>query len=89
MASCRGIAFNGRRQDLTIDDIIAVEGEREPASAEAPKAFNMAFVLVAKQGKSPSRASLDKLDRIRRRWESYFREATDFHGSVDTRLRVR
>jgi len=84
-----GVAFTGQRRDVTIEDVIAVEGEREPPSTAAPKAFKMAFVLIEPQGKSPSRASLAKLDRIRRRWESYFHEATDFRGSVDTRLLKR
>ncbi|HEY0558475.1 MAG TPA: hypothetical protein VGG20_29760 [Thermoanaerobaculia bacterium] len=84
-----GVSFTGQRHDVTIDDIIAVEGERQPSSDVAPKTFKMAFVLIEPVGKSPSRASLAKVDRIRRRWESYFHTATDLHGTVDTRLRRR
>jgi len=84
-----GVSFTGTRNDLTIDDIIAVEGERQPSSATAPKAFTMAFVLLEPPGKNASRASLAKLDRIRRRWETYFHAATDSHATVDTRLHRR
>ena len=84
-----GVSFTGTRHDLTIDDIIAFEGERQPSSATAPKAFKMAFVLLEPPGKRASRASLAKLDRIRRRWETYFHAATDSHATVDTRLSRR
>ncbi|HEY0511053.1 MAG TPA: hypothetical protein VGH73_04060 [Thermoanaerobaculia bacterium] len=84
-----GVTFNGQRHDVTIDDVIAIEGERQPPSESAPKTFNMAFVLIEPKGKSPSRASLAKLDRIRSRWESYFHAATDSRATVDTRLHRR
>lgn len=84
-----GVTFTGTRYDVTIDDVIAVEGERQPSSDTAPKSFRMAFVLLEPPGTKASRASLAKLDRIRRRWESYFHTATDLHATVNTRLRER
>jgi hypothetical protein len=84
-----GVAFSGQRQDVHIEDVIAAEGERNPPSTAAPKAFAMAFVLIVEPGKTPSRESLSKLDAFRRRWETYFHEATGSRATVDTRLRLR
>lgn len=84
-----GVSFTGTRHDVTIDDVIAVEGEREPSSDKAPKSFKMAFILIEPAGGHPSRASLAKVDRIRRRWSPYFHTATDGHATVDTRLFLR
>ena len=46
----------------------------------------MAFVIVGLKGQQVSQESIDRVDRIRRRWKDYFREATDFHGRVKTGL---
>ena len=84
-----GVQLHGERVDLTIDDVIAAEGPRVPSSAQAPHSFNMAFVLVERNGQAPSAASLQKLETFRTRWEAYFGEATKGLGSVDTSLRDR
>ena len=62
------LTFEGTRLDLSIDDIIAIEGERVPSSKDAPKRFKMAFIVVGREGESPSQASIDKVDTIRKRW---------------------
>lgn len=84
-----GAAISGRRVDVDLADIIAAEGPRVPASAAAPKAFNMAFIVVSRDGTFPSEASIHQVDTFRSRWEEYFNAATDGHGSVDTTLRPR
>jgi len=84
-----GVTIQGRRIDLTIADIIAAEGPRAPAAAKAPHSFNMAFILVAQADQFPSAESIARVDRIRAAWESYFAQATDGHGTVDTALRPR
>ena len=79
------LTFEGTRLDLSIDDIIAIEGERVPSSKDAPKRFKMAFIVVGREGESPSQASIDKVDTIRKRWGPYFRKASG-NGSVKTDL---
>ncbi len=73
------------RLDLSVDDIIAIEGERVPSSKDAPKRFKMAFVVVGHEGAPPSQASIDKVNAIRKRWGPYFREASG-NGTVKTNL---
>jgi hypothetical protein len=84
-----GIGVFGRRIDVTIDQIIAAEGQRVPAANRAPHSFNMAFILVSEADRFPSEASIAKLDRIRAAWEPYFAQATDGKGSVGTALKPR
>lgn len=76
-----GERFMGTRRDLSIDDIIAAEGARDPDASVAPKTFTGAFILLVEQGKEPSQASLDKLERIRSSWETFFTQATGGRGS--------
>jgi hypothetical protein len=84
-----GIGIFGNRHDVTIQQIIAAEGPRVPPADKAPHSFNMAFVVVGTQGHPPSDAAIAKVDRIRAAWETYFAEATDGRGSVDTTLKHR
>ena len=83
-----GRILQGNRVDLTIDQIIAAEGQRVPPANKAPHTFNQAFVLVA-PGEGPSAEGLAKVDRIRAAWEPYFAQATDGNGAVDTTLKTR
>jgi len=84
-----GVTLQGPRIDLTIDDIIAAEGPRNPTAAKSPHNFNMAFILVAQADQFPSEDSIAKVDRIRAAWEPYFAQAVDGHGTVSTALRLK
>ncbi|MBC8074388.1 MAG: hypothetical protein IAG13_39070, partial [Deltaproteobacteria bacterium] len=39
---------NATRRDITIDDVIAVEGPRMPAYGEAPDSYDVSFILVTR-----------------------------------------
>lgn len=84
-----GASIQGRRIDVTMDQILAAEGPRSPAANKSPHSFNMAFILVSEAGTFPSEASIAKIDRIRAAWEPYFAEATDGHGAVSTALKLK
>ncbi|MFQ5742670.1 MAG: hypothetical protein ACE5HV_03660 [Acidobacteriota bacterium] len=84
-----GVTFPGARVDVRVEDVIAAEGMRQPTSKEAPKSFRMAFILVGRRGEPPSQASIDQVDRYRRRWAGYFRAATGNKGSAKTRLLLK
>ena len=78
-------SFEGTQLVLSVDDIIAIEGERVPSSKDAPKRFKMAFIVVGRKGAPPSRASIDKVNAIRKGWGPYFRKASG-NGSITTKL---
>ncbi len=84
-----GVTLRGPRVDVSIEDVIAAEGERQPASAEAPKKFKMAFVLVARSAQPPSETSTSQVNKIRKQWKGYFRAATGRKAKVLTKLRRR
>jgi hypothetical protein len=81
-----GVTFNGTRRDVTIDDVIAVVGERVPSSAESPRVYRQAFVYVVSAGRTADPAAIEKLDRIRVAWDQFFSAATDSRMRSETRL---
>jgi hypothetical protein len=84
-----GALIQGRRVDVTIDQVIAAEGPRVPAANKAPHSFNMAFIIVSPPGQFPSEEAIAKVDRLRAAWEPYFIQITDGIGTVNTELKVR
>jgi hypothetical protein len=81
-----GVTFQGAREDLSVEDIIAAEGPRIPSVVVAPKVFRQAFILLVQRGTTPSSAEVAKIDRIRQRWQEFFFQATDGLGTADTAL---
>jgi hypothetical protein len=82
-----GVRFNGTRRDVLIEDIIAIHGPRNPPSAQSSRVHRQAFLFVVSAGRTAGNAQVDKVDRIRREWESFFLRATNNRMTADTRLR--
>jgi hypothetical protein len=82
-----GVTFNGTRRDVLIQDIIAVHGPRVPSAAESARVHRQAFLFVVTAGRSADNAQVEKIDRIRREWETFFRQATDGRMQAITALR--
>ena len=81
-----GLTFNGTRADLTVYDIIAAEGSRNPDVVSAPKGIHQASILLVRPGTTPSAAELDKLSRMQQHFQQFFSQATEGLGTVDTTL---
>ena len=81
------MTFNGTRRDVLIEDVIEVEGPRIPRAGRAPRVQRQAFVYIVRGGRDPKPEHVTKLDRIRRQWVPFFREATDKRMRAETRLR--
>lgn len=82
-----GETFTGTRRDLLIDDVIAVNGRRDPPSDKAPRTFRQAFAYIVTAGRNTDSSQVSKLDNIRRQWESFFRGATENRMTPNTSLR--
>ena len=82
-----GVTFNGTRRDVLIQDIVAILGARVPSAADSPRVHRQAFIFVSSAGRAPEDAQVAKVDRIRRAWESFFRQATDGRMEAVTGLR--
>jgi hypothetical protein len=83
-----GITFSGTRRDVLINDIIEIEGRRQPSSEASPKLYRQAFVFVVTNGRTAATTVTTKIDRIRRAWETFYSQATDGRGRVETRLQT-
>jgi hypothetical protein len=81
------VTMNGTRRDVLIQDIVAANGPRQPSVGESPRLHTQAFIYVAGAGRTAAADQIDKLDRIRRQWESFFVQATGGRMRVETVLR--
>jgi len=82
-----GVTFNGTRRDVLIQDVIAIHGPRSPNSSQSSKVHRQAFIYVVSAGRSPDSSQINKIDNIRRQWESFFLQATDGRMTANTALR--
>ncbi|HEV8396959.1 MAG TPA: hypothetical protein VGQ37_21910 [Vicinamibacterales bacterium] len=81
-----GVTFTGTRRNVTIDDIIAVHGRRNPSAADSPRVYRQAFVYIVSPGTTVDPAAVQKIDRIRVAWDQFFSQATDSRMRAETRL---
>jgi hypothetical protein len=81
-----GVTITGTRRTLLVQDVIAIHGAREPSAANSPRVHRQAFIFVVGVGRTASTADLEKVDRIRLAWESFFLRATDGRMRAETRL---
>ncbi len=54
-----GGVFTGDKEIISIDQVIAAEGPREPSAAESQKIFNAGFIYLLEPGKTPTDNLLD------------------------------
>lgn len=80
------VTFNGTRREVLIQDIVAANGPRIPSTAQAPRVHTQAFIYVVSAGRTAAADQIEKLDRIRRQWESFFAQATGGRMRVETTL---
>ncbi len=81
-----GVRFDGDRQDININMVIAAEGPRLPDHTVAQRELRFAFVLLVDAGAEPRPADVEKLDRIRREWEGFFDQGVESRGAARTQL---
>ena len=79
--------FKADRTKISIQDVIAVEGPRQPDVDHAQKQFNTGIVVIVEHGKKPSRELLERADGIRKAWMDYFATATGHRASMTTMVK--
>lgn len=62
--------------EVTIDDVLAAEGDREPAFPDTPRVVHLAFVLLEIEDQWATQSEMRILDEVRRGFTRYFYEAT-------------
>jgi hypothetical protein len=74
--------FKADRTKITIQDVIAAEGQRLPAVAQAQKRFNTGMVMVVEHGKQPSEKLIESVTGIRERWMDYWTTTTGHRSTM-------
>jgi hypothetical protein len=80
------VSFTGTRREVTIADVVAAMGRRDPSAAKSPRTHRQAWVYVVGRGRTADPAAVAKLEGIREAFEGFFVEATGGRMTVGTRL---
>src|SRR2546426_6770049 len=85
-----GVTVSGTRQNVSLSQVIAVEGPRLPSSGfsavNPTTTWKQAFILLIPAGTTAPSADTTKIDTIPSGWQSYFATTTGGRGSVDTTI---
>ncbi|MBI4697893.1 MAG: hypothetical protein HY758_03010 [Nitrospirae bacterium] len=76
-----GATITGTSRNITIDDIIASEGQRIPNASTSQKAFKTAFILITRPGTYNS-SVLPGIENIRSAWAGRFAQLTYGKGTI-------
>lgn len=80
--------FKADRTKITIQDVIAAEGLRQPDVLKSQRHFNTGIVVLVEHGKTPSRELIERADGIREAWIEYFAITTGHRATMTTTVRV-
>ncbi len=74
--------FKADRSRVTIQDVIAAEGERSPGADKSQRQFNTGMVFVVQHGARPSSEVMERANGIRKQWIDYFSITTGRRASM-------
>jgi hypothetical protein len=78
------IVVSGEKRGVTIDQVVAVHGPRNPSVNLSQKTFRVLFVLVTPEGQDASDADVAKMNEWRALFERTFSLATGGRARVET-----
>ncbi len=76
-----GVTIAGTPQFVTIDKIIAAEGERIPSVADSQKTFRIGCIFLTRPG-TYSESALPGIRNIMQSWSMWFSGLTNGHGKI-------
>lgn len=82
-----GVAFDGDRRDIRVDEVIAAEGRRVPDHTVSQRRFRFAFILITAAGTEPSADQISQVETYRQSFERFFADASSGRAVADTALR--
>jgi hypothetical protein len=85
-APSTGVSFTGTRREVSIADVVAAMGPRNPPASRSPRVHRQAWVYLVSLGRTADPAATAKLETIRQAFEGFFADATGGRMSVETRL---
>jgi hypothetical protein len=68
--------FKADRVKVTIEDVIAAEGPRQPDVFHSQRNFNTGMVLIVEHGQQPSGRLIDRTKGIATQWIDYWATVT-------------
>jgi hypothetical protein len=74
--------FKAERTKVTIQDVIAAEGERLPDFHHSQRKFNTGIVVIVEHGQTPSRELIARANGIRRQWIEYWATTTGHRAAM-------
>lgn len=80
---------NGATRMVTVDEVIAAEGPRQPVFGAAPRRVYIAFALIETQEEHATDLEMAQLDQLRHGFARYFYDATDRRMRAITTLSRR
>lgn len=69
------VTFRGERQDITIEDIVKLNGTRIPGADSSQKDFRVAFILLTMGEEEPEPEEIEKVEAVRLYWPPYYERA--------------
>ena len=82
-----GVGFNGDRREITVDDLIAVDGRRIPDHTVEQRRFRLAMILIVPEGASANPQDLALLERYRDELTSAWPRYSANRGVMEVSLR--
>lgn len=76
--------YTAEREVVTIEQVVAAEGPREPAAAQAQKVFNVGFVYVTAPGQTPDLELLALQRELRGKIIKHWSHVTDGRSRMTT-----
>ena len=80
------VSFRGEKQEIRIEDIISINGERIPNAESSQKDFRTAFILLAMGEEGPTPDEIDKVETVRLYWPPFFHRAANNLGTMTSTL---
>jgi hypothetical protein len=77
-----GATISGTAKSVSIEDIIAAEGERIPNAADSQKTFKIAYVLIERPGTFTG-TQTSGIENVRSAWAGRFNLLTEGRGSIE------
>lgn len=74
--------FKADRTKITVQDVIAAEGPRQPEVDRAQKKFNTGMVVIVEHGATPSKELIERTNGIREQWIDYWATTTGRRSSM-------
>jgi len=74
--------FKAERTKVTIQGVIAAEGERLPGVDKSQRKFNTGMVVMVQHGEKPSKELIERTLEIRKQWIEYFSITTGHRASM-------